>query len=139
MRTEATIRGAVMVIGLAFAAPCAYACGFCVEDRVAAVYDHAVVEAATAQHRAVAFFAVEGDLKPDAASRRALVAALEAGGGIRGSARVALENAACSIAYDPARVSLAQLTARAGKPLAARGLTLAALRVTDRLGELKEP
>jgi hypothetical protein len=139
MRTEATIGGAAMAIGLAFAAPCAYACGFCVEDRVAAVYDHAVVEAATARHRAVAFFAVEGDLKPGAASQRALVAALEAGGGIRGSARVAVENAACSIAYDPARVSLADLTTRAGRVLGAKGLALAPLRVTDRHGELKEP
>jgi hypothetical protein len=130
---------ALLAAALALAASPASACGYCVEDRVAAVYDHEVVEAAKARKGAVAFFAVEGGPSAGAAARRALVAALESAGGIKGSARVALENAACSVAYDPARVSPAQIAARAGKPLAAKGIALTALRVTGGDGELRQP
>ena len=116
-----------------------FACGFCIEDRVAAVYDHDVVAGAIAQRRHVAFFALEGPLAANEASRRAIVTALEAAGALPGTTRVALENAACSVAYDPRRTSLATLVKRANKPLAARGLALATLRMIDAGGILKEP
>ena len=117
----------------------AIACGYCIEDRVAAVYDHDAVEGALAKHRYVAFFAVEGYLVENDAARRTLVSAVEKGGGLKGTARVALENAAISVAYDPARTSLTALAAAANKPLAARGLVLAPLRVIDEGGVLREP
>jgi hypothetical protein len=115
------------------------ACGFCIEDRVAAVYDQEVVDHAVAKRQQVAFFAIEGPLEANAASRRAVVAALEASGAIRGTARVAVENAACSAAFDPARVDLARLAAAVERKLNARGLTLTPLRVLDSQGQLREP
>jgi hypothetical protein len=130
---------AVMAVLLAGTTGAAFACGYCVEDRVAAVYDHDAVEGAIAQHRHVAFFGIEGDIANAPASRRALVAAVEQGGGVKGSARVAIENAAISVAYDPARVTLAALTTSANKPLAAKGLTLSPLRLIDEGGKLREP
>ena len=48
----------------------ALACGYCVEDKIAAVYDHATVTHALAQKHQVAFFHVEGALAPGAARRR---------------------------------------------------------------------
>ena len=136
-RIEALARAALLA-SLATAAPLAMACGVCLEDRVAAVYDHEVVEAAVGKQRHVVFLAIEGPAH-DAASRRAIAAALEGGGALKGTARVALESASCSAAFDPSRTSMQALIARANKPLAARGVSLAALRVIDGGGKLKEP
>jgi hypothetical protein len=129
----------VVALSLAGASGGAFACGYCVEDRVAAVYDHDAVEGALAQRRNVAFFGIEGEVAGTEASRRALVSAVEKAGGIKGTSRVALENAAISVAYDPARTTLDSLTARANRPLAAKGLTLSPLRVIDEGGKLREP
>jgi hypothetical protein len=121
---------AIAAAGLALTAGAAHACGYCIEDREAAVYDHAVIEAALAHNQRVVFFAIEGELKSGDAARRALVAALESGGGEKRTARVSLPSASCSVAYDPAKVSLAKLEARANRALAPRGLALAPLRMT---------
>ena len=136
MRNE--LRAAMLAI-LASVSTTVIACGYCVEDRVAAVYDHDAVESAIAKHRHVAFFSIEGDLRQDEASRRALVAAVDGGGAVKGSARVALENAAVSVAYDPARTTLESLTRAANEPLAKKGLVLEAIRVIDEAGKLREP
>ena len=117
----------------------ALACGYCIEDRVAAVYDQAVVDAAARGHRTVAFFSIEGELRDDPASKRVVGAALKAAGAADGSARVALVNAACSMAYDPSRTSLDAIVAAANRPLASHGLALAPLRVIDAGGKLREP
>lgn len=123
----------------AFSAMAALACGYCIEDRVAAVYDQEVVDAAARAHRTVAFFSIEGDLRDDADSKRAVGVALEAAGAVDGSSRMALENAACSMAYDSSRISLDAVVAAANRPLASRGLALAPLRVIDAGGKLREP
>ena len=123
---------------LAGAALSAVACGFCIEDKVAAVYDSAVVERAVADHRHVAFFAIEGDAQVDAATRRAVSSALESAGGVRGTARVALQNGACSIAFDPKRTDVQRIAASADRSLSARKLSLTALRIIDDGGKLKE-
>jgi hypothetical protein len=140
MRIEPrAIASALLAAFLAAAAAPAVACGFCIEDRVAAIYDQALVDSALAQHRHVAFFALEGAAKPDQATRRAVLAALNASGAVRGSARLSLENAACSIAYDPAQTDLARIASAAGGVLASRGLVLIPLRIIDEGGRLREP
>ena len=123
---------------LAGAALSAVACGFCIEDKVAAVYDSAIVERAVADHRHVAFFAIEGDPQVDTATRRAVTSALESAGGVRGTARVALQNGACSIAFDPKRTDIKRLAAFADRALASHKLSLTAVRVIDDGGKLKE-
>lgn len=129
-----------VAVGLAaLSAMTALACGYCIEDRVAAVYDQKVVDAAARGHRTVAFFSIEGDVRDDAASKRVVGAALKAAGAADGSPRVALVNAACSMAYDPARTSLDAVVAAANRPLAAHGLALAPLRVIDAGDKLREP
>jgi hypothetical protein len=131
VRIEAGVARVMLAAGFALAAGLTNACGFCIEDREAAVYDHEVIATAQARRHTVVFFAIEGEIKVDEASRRALVAALEGSGADQRSARVALPSAACSVAYDPARISLAELSARANKALAGRGLKLGPLRMTS--------
>ena len=115
----------------------AAACGICVEDRVAAVYHRASIERALAHGQQVAFFGIDGSLPATAATRKAVAAAVEREG-VRGSARVSTESATVSVAFDPSRTSLAQVRQHAARDLAARGLTLEALRVIGPDGTLRE-
>jgi hypothetical protein len=128
-----------ILLALALASPAALACGICVEDRVAAVFDNAVVDQALGARRHVAFFGVEGSLPATRESRRALLDALYASGAAKGSARVSLESASISAAFDPSRTTLAGLRDGAARRLAPKGLTLTALRVIDEGGVLREP
>jgi hypothetical protein len=56
---------ALLLAGLLAAAPLAGACGYCVEDKMAAAYDHAVVSRALAQQHHIAFFHVDGSSPRD--------------------------------------------------------------------------
>jgi hypothetical protein len=109
------------------------ACGYCVEDKMAAVYDHAIVTRALAQKHQVAFFHIEGELAPWPATKRALEGlANDLPGADRGSARVSPESAALSVAFNPQRVSAAALQAALERKLAAGRKTLMLLQVMDR-------
>jgi len=135
MRTE--LQAVVVALGLA--ATGAFACGICIEDRVAAVFDNAIVDQAIGARRHVAFFGIEGSLPATKESRRALLDALYASGGVKGTARVSLESASASAAFDPRKTTLSGFQAQAAKRLAPQGLALTALRVIDGGGVLKEP
>ena len=86
-------------LATALGASAAHACGVCVEDKMAATYDHEVVPRALAQRRMVVFCEVEGAPLDVAALQRA--AAREVGVEPR-SVRVSAEPAALSFALDPA-------------------------------------
>ena len=131
---RAMVAGALFAVVLA-----AEACGYCIEDRVAAVYDQAIVDSALVQGRRVVFFGLEGSPRLSGATGRAVLAALNGSGTVRGSARVNLENAAAAVAYDPARTDPGALALSADRALAPFGLTLAPLRVTDEDGKLTDP
>jgi hypothetical protein len=116
----------------------AFACGYCIEDKIAAVYDHAVATRAIAQEHQVVFFAVEGNIPPGEASRRTLEAIVESVVGVdKGSARVSVESASLSAAFDPAHAPFAGVERALSRKLAARGLSVAILRVMDKPAELK--
>jgi hypothetical protein len=55
-----------------FAARDAFACGYCVEDRMAAVYDHAIVVRALERKHRVAFLAIEGAVPQAGELRRSI-------------------------------------------------------------------
>lgn len=86
---------------LALVAPVAWACGVCVEDKVAATYDYAVVQRALAHRQVVVYCEVSGHPE-DGRLRQAAakVPALD-----RESLRISVEPAALSFALDPARQS----------------------------------
>jgi hypothetical protein len=116
----------------------ASACGVCIEDKVAAVFDHGVVTRALNAGHHVAFFAVDGLQAPGPDTRRQIEALAASAAGVdRGSTRVSLESQSLSVAYDPRRTPLPRLVQSLEKRLAARKLSLAPLRVIERPGELK--
>jgi hypothetical protein len=116
----------------------ALACGLCIEDKIAAVYDHAVATRAIAQKHAVVFFAVEGNLPAGDASRRMLEKAAESIPGVdRGSARASVESASLGAAFDPARVPAEDLESKLGRKLAGKGLTVGIMRIMEKPSELK--
>lgn len=86
---------------LAIAAPAALACGVCVEDKVAATYDHAVLQRAGAQGQAVVFCEFSGA----ADAKRIRAAARQVPGLDVVSLRLSAQPAAVSFAIDPARQS----------------------------------
>ena len=103
----------------AFASAAALACGACVEDKVAATYDHAVMTRALASGDLVVFCEVDGRFD----SPRLAQAMRRVHGVRRESVRVSAEPAALSFAVDPklqsaqAAVSAAQRTLPAGSRL----------------------
>ena len=137
MRTS-RIAGVAAVVALSLAGLPAVSCGICIEDRVAAVYDQPTVDHAVLHRQHVVFFALNGALEATPATRSAVTVALDRVG-VRGTAHVSLESATASVAFDPARRSPASIAAAGDKALAARGITLEALRVIRADGRLQEP
>ena len=131
------ITGAALAAALA-ASFTAAACGVCIEDRVAAVYQQAGIDRAIARGQQVAFYSIDGSLPATAAARKAVAVAVEREG-VQGTARVSTESATVSVAFDPKRTSILRVQEHATRDLAARGLTLAALRVIGKDGVLREP
>jgi len=107
-----------------------WACGYCVEDKIAATYDHAVVTQALAKKHHVVFFHVEGS--PE---RRVLERAVYAAGADRGSARISADRLTVSFAFDPARTRLAAVQDRIEKRLGT--VSLLPLQVMERPGDMK--
>lgn len=118
---------------LALQVSTAGACGHCIEDKVASVYDHAVVTQALERKHHVAFFAIDGPIPPGERTQRALAAMAEATKGVdKGSVRVSVESAALSFGFDPKRVPLSKVLKSLESSLAAKGLSLLPLQVMDR-------
>ena len=126
------LRAAVLTVLLA-TVESAQACGYCVEDKMAAVYDHAVVARALGQKHHVAFFHIDGRLVPDGATKRALEAIADSSPGVdKGSARVSVESASLAVAFDPRRTPLAALQKDIERRFATKKLSLMLLQVMDR-------
>ena len=98
-------RGFVPVAATAFVALCvpasAWACGACIEDNIAATYDHAVIKRALEKHQQVVFVSVEGDVKAVDASRR--IASANVSGVVRGSVRTSASPLAFSFGLEANR------------------------------------
>ena len=123
---------------LALSAPGAIACGYCVEDKIASTYDHAVVTQALARKHHVAFFHIDGPIVPGDPAKHALEAAVVSTPGVdKGSVRVAVDTLTLSLAFDPARTPLPALQATLDRKLRAKGLALMPLRVIDSPAEIK--
>ena len=135
-----SVRAAIGAAGLLLAlqGPAALACGYCVEDKIAAVYDHAVVARALGRKHHVVFFHIDGTLAPGERTRRALEALAESTEGVdKGSARVSVESASLAVAFDPRRTPIVEVQKGLERKLAAKQLSLLPLRVMDRPAEIK--
>ena len=115
----------------------ASACGYCVEDKIAAVYDHAAVSRALQENRTVVFFAIDGALRTGEAEKRKLEGIVASVPGVdRQSVRLSIELATLALAFDPRRANLGQVQNVLDRKLAALGLSLLAMRVMDKPGDL---
>ena len=130
----------VVLLVAAFSLPAAaLACGYCVEDKIAAVYDHAAVTRAIEEKHTIVFFAIDGPLKPGDATRGKIQAIARSAQGVdRDSVRVSVDLATLAVAFDPRRANLAAVQGALDRRLAPLGLSLLAIRVMDRPGDLAE-
>jgi hypothetical protein len=129
----------LLVLAFLVASQKTWGCGYCVEDKVASTYDHALVARAVGSGHHVAFYHLDGPVQAGEVSKRALLSAAESVPGVdKGSARVSLESLTMSLAFDPKRTSLVTVQSALDKKLAARKLALFPMRVIERPGELKE-
>jgi hypothetical protein len=123
------MRKAIATALLVLAVPAAHACGVCIEDKIAAVYDHAVVTHAVAQKRHVLFFVLEGPLKGNAVEKAVIEQIAASVPGVEsGSARASSELGSLAVAYDPARTRFSAIERALQMKLRKRGLQLALLR-----------
>ena len=98
---------------------------------MAAVYDHAVVSRALDRKHYVAFFHVEGALVAGNATKQALTKIVEPAAD-KDSARVSVESASLSVAYDPLRTTAMALQKDLERRLAAQKLTLMLMQVVEK-------
>lgn len=111
----------------------AMACGVCVEDKIAAVYDHAAVHQALAAKRTVVFFHIDGKLVADERTRRAIAGIARATPGVdAASVRVSTELASMALAFDRRRANLAAVESALESRLAPMGLSLLTLQVREK-------
>lgn len=126
-----TLSYALGLLGVLYV-PTVGACGHCVEDKMAAVYDFAVISKAQTLHQHVAFVAIEGLIKTDAKTRDAIARTVRTAEGVDGaSVRVSLDLAALSFAFDPKRASFASIHHVVGKQLSRVGLRISEIKILD--------
>jgi hypothetical protein len=113
----------------AMSSPAVLACGVCIDDKVAATYDHAVVTRAVARHQLMVFGEIAGAVDMKVATSRIARAAPEVPGIDRRSVRTSLAPAAFSFALDPAARAPDAAVAELQKRLHVPGATLVVLRV----------
>ena len=90
-----------IVTALALAAPAAsLACGACDEDKIAATYDHAVIDAAIVRHRQVVFVAIDGPVDVQRINARLATAATKVRGVQAGTLRTSLAPPAFSFVLE---------------------------------------
>jgi hypothetical protein len=93
-----------MMIALAVGAPATSgACGACDEDKVAATYDHAVIDDAIARHQQIVFVAVDGPVSIKKLTARIAAAANRIRGVQKDTLRTSASPPAFSFALDAAQ------------------------------------
>ena len=126
MKTHRSTRAVATVAALTSAV--VLACGHCDEDRIAAVYDHALSQRTLALKHEIIFFAWDGAVTLSNESRQKMLALGEAVPGVdKGSMRVSMEPAALAVAFAPQRYSAQAVEAALRQKLATMKLTLVRL------------
>ena len=106
----------------------AWACGHCLEDRIASVYDHALVDRSHRQGRTIMYLRWDGPVVRDAAMARAMAAAAAGVAGVKAlDVRVALEPPTLAVPYDPRRMTAEALEQALGLRFRRMKMTVDAL------------
>jgi hypothetical protein len=108
----------------------AAACGYCVEDKVAAAYDHAVAARARARGHELVYVALEFAQPITANTEDAVRRAVERMPFVdRGSVRVARDAVSLSLAFDPSRMPAGKVLAQIDRSLLPLGATVTLLEM----------
>ena len=84
----------------------AFACGYCLQDRIASVYDHVLVAKTKQLNQKILYLVWDGPAARDETTKRHLIAiASRLQGVTKGSVRVALEPPTIGLAYQPSIIS----------------------------------
>jgi len=112
----------------------AIACGHCIEDKVAAVYDHAIVVKAVHEKHVVAFFGIEGPLVVNNISKQEIQKVIGSINGVDpNTSRISLEIGSISLAYNPTLLSYPALLDSLDKKLKAKKLSVFPLQVLSQM------
>jgi hypothetical protein len=123
------VPAAALAVLLVLGSAPSFACGYCVEDRIAAVYDHALLQRSVASGHPVLFFAWDGPVTRNEASRQKIMALVSAVAGVdKDSARVSVEPAALALAFDPQQSNAAAVQAALLKKLASLKISVVRLQ-----------
>jgi hypothetical protein len=126
------MRSSIVLVVLALSAtfpPSSLACGVCIEDKVAATYDHAVVTRAGAVHHLVVFGEIGGAVNLTAVTAGIPAAAKRVHGIDRGTVRTSTSPPAFSFALDPAAQAPDSAVVELQGRLRTKGVKLSVLRV----------
>lgn len=86
------------------------ACGHCLEDKVAAVYDHIIITKAVGEKHLVAFFGIEGPFVINVASKQEVQKMMSSINGVDpNTSLVSLEAGSISLAFNPNFISYPML------------------------------
>lgn len=124
------LRLTIVALGSTLAAV-SLACGVCIEDKIAATYDYAIVMGATAKHHVVVFGQIDGAVDMQAVNEKITAAAPRVRGVDRGTVRTSTSLAAFSFALDPAAQAPDAAVAELQKRLRVQGLKLSVLRIVS--------
>jgi hypothetical protein len=126
------MRHAILSVALLTIARTASACGVCIEDRVAAVYDYQIEQEAARQGMSIVYLAVEGPRAESTAAATAVAAALRADPiTLADSVRTSVSPAAASVTWRGDTRGLQAALRSANERLAPSGLKLELLRTWD--------
>ncbi len=116
----------------------AFACGHCIEDKIASVYDYAIVSKAVSEKHIVVFFSIEGPLVANADSKQKIKSIVEKMNGVDPkSIKLSMDTASLSVAFDPARISYAVLLDSLEKKLVSKKLSLYPLDTVTQMPKFK--
>lgn len=119
---------ALLAFGAALSSQ-AFGCGACIEDQIAATYDHAVVQRAEARRHLVVYGQIDGAGDANGVAAKLSAAAGRIRGIDKGTVRTSVSPSAFSFALDPAVQGPDQAVAALQKRLRSERVTLSVLRV----------
>jgi nucleotide-binding universal stress UspA family protein len=135
MDAKTWIGAAALTASMVCLAPAALACGVCVDDKVAAAYDHALVQRAFAQGRVVVFCELAGPRDAQALTREAQRSARRLRGVDPASVHASPDLPVVSFALDPGKQSAEAAVDALRQKLQAAGVSTTLLKVLQAQGK----
>ena len=112
----------------------AIACGHCLEDKVAAVYDHTMVAKTVREKHVVAFFGIEGPLVVNQTSKQEIQKIIASIHGVDpNTSRISLETGSISLAFNPTVLTYPALLDSLDKKLKPKKLSVFPLEVISQM------